>query len=101
MKILMMNNDFDDVGEGDDDYGHDGDDENGDDENYDNDDGDYENRDNDEEYDDDEDEVFCLLRRQSAFTFGQRRLLPLSSAASIPTTNTIRIIIIDNNEVII
>ena len=29
------------------------------------------------------------------------RLLPLSSAASIPTTNTIRIIIIDNNEVII
>ena len=29
------------------------------------------------------------------------RLLPLSSAAYIPTTNTIRIIIIDNNEVII
>ena len=29
------------------------------------------------------------------------RLLPLSSAAFIPTTNTIRIIIIDNNEVII
>ena len=27
------------------------------------------------------------------------RLLPLSSAASIPTTNTIRIIVIDNKEV--
>ena len=69
--------------------------------NCDDDDGDDDDGD-DDDGDDDDDEVFCLFRRQSASTFGLAPTAVVFCCLHTNNhTNTIRTIIIDNNEVVI